>query len=216
MKNLIAFGIMCVLSVVAVSAQEKVQFKVEGWSCQSCANSTAAALNKMKGVSQAQATFDNSSVILTTDGSVTEEELRTLIADLNFQAFFEGDEKPVPLTEAERKGLDIQVVKGGDKIKFQDYLTEGKLTIFDFYADWCGPCKLFTPKLERLVLNNPKELKLVQVDVVDWKSDIAKYLTFKYQMPALPFALIFDEDGKMVAKITGNDIEAVEKAIASN
>lgn len=215
MKKLKLFAIIFSLSLTATIAQEKVQFKVEGWSCQSCANSTASALNKLDGIKDVKATFNDSMVVLTSDGSVSEDKLRKIVADLNFQAFFEGDEKPIPLTADEKEGLDIEVVKGGDKIKFNDYLTEGKLTIFDFYADWCGPCKLFTPKLERLVLENPNKLRLVQVDVVDWKSDIAKHLTYKYQMPALPFALIFDDQEKLVARVEGNDIATVKKAVAS-
>ncbi len=215
MKKLKLFAIIFFLSLTAAMPQEKVQFKVEGWSCQSCANSTASALNKLDGIKEVKVTFDDSMVILTSDGSVGEDELRNVIANLNFQAFFEDDEKPIPLTADEKAGLDIEVVTGGDKIKFNDYLTEGKLTVFDFYANWCGPCKLFTPKLERLVLENPDKLKLVQVDVVDWKSDIAKYLTYKYQMPALPFALIFDDQEKLVARVEGNDITSVKKAVAA-
>lgn len=213
MKKLKLFGIIFLFTLTAVMAQEKVKFKVEGWSCQSCANSTASALNKLDGIKDVKATFDDSSVTLTSDGSVSEEDLRKVIADLNFQAFFEGESITEPLTDIEKEGLDIEFIKGGEKLDFKAHLTNGKLTIFDFYAGWCGPCKLYSPKLERLVFENPVRLSLKKVDVVDWKSELAKQLTKQYKLPALPFTLIFDDKGKLIGRVEGNDIETVRKNI---
>jgi len=215
MKVIITALTLLIWAQADAQDSKQMTFKVEGWSCQGCANSTATALQKIKGVNGVKAVFDKSSATMVTDGTVSEEKIKAILAGLNFQAFFEGDEKIAPLTKEETSGLDIRVVKGGDKIKFEDYLATGKLTIFDFYADWCGPCKLFTPKLERLIFEHPDLLSLVQVDVVDWKSQMAKHLTNKYQLPALPFALIFDDQGKLISRIEGNNIEAVKSAIAS-
>ena len=43
----------------------------------------------------------------------------------------------------------------------------GKLVLFDFYADWCGPCRQISPHLERLAQSDP-DVVLVKVDIVDW------------------------------------------------
>ena len=110
--------------------------------------------------------------------------------------------------------MDIKIIKGGKRLDFKKHLTEGKITIFDFYADWCGPCRLYSPKLEHLLSENPDNLSLIKVDVIDWKSELAKQLTKSYKLPALPFTLIFNDKGRLLGRVEGNDIEAVENIIS--
>ncbi|RIA87348.1 thioredoxin-like protein [Glomus cerebriforme] len=52
--------------------------------------------------------------------------------------------------------------------------------IVDFYADWCGPCKVLAPILERTVKENKK------VTLVKLNTDDNPELTEKYQISALP------------------------------
>jgi len=97
----------------------------------------------------------------------------------------------------------------------KDHLSTGKITIFDFYADWCGPCRVFSPKLERLLVDHPK-VALVKVDIVNWESSVSKQLTKEYQLPSLPFVLLFDDKGKLLGKVRGNFIEKVEAIVEKN
>ena len=213
MKKLILLIILGVCKLSFGYAQE-MSFKVEGLTCEMCANTATSALKAIKGVKTARVDFNSKQGVVELDGTVTQQQIKDAIASKNFEAVFADDTKIKPLTEAEKKGLDIAEIKGGTKLKFKEHLIEGKITIFDFYADWCGPCKLFSPKLERLVKENG-ELALVKVDLVDWKSPIAKQLTNQYQLPALPFTLVFNDSGKLIGKIEGNNIEAVKTVIAN-
>ncbi|KAI9496061.1 thioredoxin-like protein [Zychaea mexicana] len=68
--------------------------------------------------------------------------------------------------------------------------------IVDFYANWCGPCKMLGPLLEKSVAANPK-VTLVKLDV-----DEAVELAAKYQIAALPTVAAFNK-GEVVDQFVG-------------
>ena len=180
--------------------------------CDNCANTSAQALSELKGVSSAKVDFKTKTATVVSTKSVTREVIKQRIQEKNFEALFDKEMLEPPLTEAEREGLNIQDVKGGGKIKMRDYLSDGKITIFDFYAEWCGPCRVFSPKVERLILNHPNTI-LVKADIVDWESALSKQLTQKFQFPSLPFVLVFNDKGKLLGKVHGNFIDKVEAIV---
>jgi len=214
MKTITIIAVL-LLTLSSAQSQKKIDFIIEGMDCSMCVTTAINTLKKAKGVDSVWIDLESKQAIVFGRDQLTEEGLKeTLEKETSFEALFKGESLIPPLSEKEKEGLDIQVIEGGSKIRFKDYLVVGKITIFDFYADWCAPCKVFSPKLERLIQSNPN-LALRKVDVVDWKSAIAKQLTRDYQLPALPFALIFEENGKLLGKVEGNNIEKV-KAILEN
>lgn len=64
--------------------------------------------------------------------------------------------------------------------------SEGKKLLIDFYADWCGPCKMLGPKLEMLESQYPN-VKFVKLDV-DKEKEYAKNL----QIFSIPTVFIFN------------------------
>lgn len=191
------------------------EFIIEGMTCQNCVNTATRMLKQVGGVDSVSIDLDSKQAIVIADNNVTEDDLKNAIdTKTNFEALFAGDTLPAPLTEKEKEGLDIKTITGGDKIKFKDHLVQGKVIIFDFYADWCAPCSVFSPKVERLMLDID-DLALRKVDIVDWKSNLTKQLTKEYKLPALPFTLIFDDQGNLLGKVNGNDIEKVKEIIAT-
>jgi thioredoxin 1 len=81
--------------------------------------------------------------------------------------------------------------------------TSTGVVLVDFYADWCGPCKMIAPILEEIA-KEMTDVTIVKVDV-DASGDIAA----KYQVQSIPNLVIF-KDGKAVDQIVGftskNDI----------
>jgi len=211
---LFSIMLMLVITIPGYSQSQKTfEFTIEGMSCKVCANTATQILKKVKGVNSVSVDLDSKRAIVVADIDVTTDALKkSLEAASNFEALFPGEMLLQPLTDKEKEGLNIETIKGGDKIDFKNHLTEGIITIFDFYADWCAPCKVFSPKVERLLLDYDN-LALRIVDIVDWESALAKQLTKDYQLPALPFTLIFDDKGKVLGKVVGNDIEQVKEII---
>lgn len=76
-----------------------------------------------------------------------------------------------------------------------DEIVSSGVVLLDFYADWCGPCKMLMPELNDLV-------KKIDVNVykinVDMNPDIAK----KYGIMTIP-TLVLYKDGKIVNKHSG-------------
>jgi len=81
--------------------------------------------------------------------------------------------------------------------QFQSEVLNQKVLVFvDFYADWCGPCKMTAPIIEELA-NEVKEVKFVKVNV-DENPDLAS----QYNIFSIPTFLIF-KDGKVVHQFVG-------------
>ena len=82
------------------------------------------------------------------------------------------------------------------------------VTLKDFYADWCGPCKTQDPILEELVEDYP-EVSFEKVNV-DEEQDVAN----EYQVRSLPTVVVENDDGivqRFVGVTQRDDIEAALK-----
>lgn len=209
-RNSLALLLLIITFVSYGQNTRTFKFTIEGMTCQGCVNTATQTLKKVKGVDSVSVDLDSKQAIVITHSNVTEKDLETAIkTNTNFDVLFKGETLPQSLTEKEKEGLDIKTIKGGNKIKFKEHLAQDKITIFDFYADWCGPCRVFSPKVERLLLDRD-HLALRKVDIVDWKSALSKQLTKDYKLPALPFTLIFDDKGNLLGIVEGNNIEQVQ------
>ncbi len=72
---------------------------------------------------------------------------------------------------------------------------EGRVLV-DFYADWCGPCRMLTPVLEELAREEPG-VQIVKVDV-----DNAPKLAAQFRIESIPALIVF-ENGKPVGRQLG-------------
>lgn len=72
---------------------------------------------------------------------------------------------------------------------------KGKVLV-DFFATWCGPCKMLHPVLEQ-VEKEVEDVKIYKVDV-DQEEDLAR----SYQVTSIPYMVLF-VDGKPIQKVLG-------------
>ena len=79
--------------------------------------------------------------------------------------------------------------------EFNEIIKEGT-TVVDFYADWCGPCKMLGPVLEQLSEELP-EIKFIKVNVDD-EMDLAQDLGIM----SIPAVFLF-KDGEAVSQSVG-------------
>ena len=73
-----------------------------------------------------------------------------------------------------------------------EVLRSDKPVLLDFYADWCGPCKMLAPVLHELAEENSGTLKVGKVNV-----DEQMELAMRFQVSSIPMLVVF-KDGKAV------------------
>lgn len=88
----------------------------------------------------------------------------------------------------------MSLINLGAEHEFEKIIKTG-VTLVDFYADWCGPCKMLAPVLEELA----KEVDVTILKVnVDQNPNVAQ----KYGIMSIPAMYLF-KDGEVVAQKVG-------------
>ncbi len=103
-----------------------------------------------------------------------------------------------------------ELVKTLTSSDFNETIQSG-VTLVDFFADWCGPCRMMAPVLEEVAEEKKDQIKCCKVDL-DQSEDLAS----EYQVTSLPTLILF-KDGKEVKRVVGlQDIEALRALIAES
>ena len=79
----------------------------------------------------------------------------------------------------------------------RDVLSSPVPVLVDFYADWCGPCRMLAPTLDKLAVEFSGKARIVKVNV-----DKEPELATQYRVSSIP-ALMFIADGKVVSQSAG-------------
>lgn len=91
----------------------------------------------------------------------------------------------------------MQVKQIGEK-EFEDMiLNETAPVLVDFFADWCGPCKMLAPVLEELADDIGEQAVIIKVNV-----DENQELAMRYHVMSVPSILIF-KNGKQINSSVG-------------
>ena len=78
-----------------------------------------------------------------------------------------------------------------------EVINSDKLVLVDFWAEWCGPCKMLTPTLEQLSTEYSDKIVVGKVNVDD-----NQQLASQYGIMSIPTVMIF-KDGKIVEQFIG-------------
>jgi thioredoxin 1 len=94
--------------------------------------------------------------------------------------------------------MDNSVTIDLNESNFESEVTKSdKPVIVDFWAEWCGPCKMIAPLLDEIAKEKSGAVKVGKVNV-----DHNQSLSFKYNIRAIP-SLLFFKNGQLRDQVTG-------------
>ncbi len=96
--------------------------------------------------------------------------------------------------------------------EFKKEVLESEIPVLvDFYADWCGPCKMMSPIIEEIAENLNGKVKIAKINV-DEEADLA----IEYEVSSIPTFLLI-KNGQVVTNIIGmRDKKYLEEKITNN
>lgn len=90
---------------------------------------------------------------------------------------------------------------------FNDIIGSNQLTLVDFFATWCGPCKMMHPVLDQLKEELGESIRIIKLDV-----DKNEALSAQYRVQSVPTLLLF-RNGEILWRQSGamriNDLKKV-------
>ncbi len=111
------------------------------------------------------------------------------------QEYLQGNEQANIINENEEEE-SMNVVKVDDNTFEQEVLKSNIPVLVDFYADWCGPCKMLSPTVDEVAEEND-DIKVVKVNV-----DESQNTAIKYQVMSIP-TLVVIKNGNEVNRSVG-------------
>lgn len=111
-------------------------------------------------------------------------------------------------------GADVAwLSKAGEDVpQLEGHAVQGKVTVFDFYADWCAACRKVDGHVYQRIAGGDTTVAYRKLNVVEWESALGK--RWLRDVPSLPFVIVYGRDGKRAATLHGADLGALDRAIA--
>ena len=206
--------VLVAVSFLALAASparaDRVQiYSIQGADCSSCGEKIRTALKKVKGVKKTA--FDMRKVELTVEmeDGVADSVVQAAAEGVGLHAIVGAGQGAYLPKEPYPAGADVQELnKDGaavgplDKLRVAD-----KFTVFDVYADWCGPCRDVDKKLREIVAGRP-DVAVRKLVVLDFDSPLARELGLEM----LPHVIVYTPEGKKT-EIRGAELGKIDKAL---
>ncbi|MEM7156003.1 MAG: cation transporter [Myxococcota bacterium] len=190
----------------------EVVLSMQGIDCQSCGQTAVEALTATPGVYVASFERDAVELHVAYDAAqVDPPQLLAVVHGLGYRAIRGPGQGAYTSEVVFAPGLDVQQIStDGELVDLEAFLVPGKVTVFDYHAVWCGPCKEVDRHMLALLERND-DIALRKLDVVDWSSALAtKHLG---KVATLPYLIVHGRSGKPIAQIAGLDLVALDRAI---
>ncbi len=212
MKRFLA---ILLLTAASAASAETFTFTVVGMDCAACGPPIVKTLSAVEGVKNAKVDYKTQTATVELPAGFDRQKIRVALTNAGFESVFPGEQRREiePLPAEILKTLDIIEYNGGKRVDIPQLMAPGKITIVDFYGEWCGPCRVLETRLQHL-MRGKGNLALRRVDIGKWDNEAAKQATREFHAEALPYIRVYDAKGTFVASVTGGMWDEVLIAIA--
>jgi copper chaperone CopZ/thiol-disulfide isomerase/thioredoxin len=209
----LALAAALLLAAAAARADATGIYSLQGADCESCADKVRGELKKVKGVKRVD--FDKQKVEITLhlEGAVSDGDVAAAVERAGLEAVIGAGHGSYLPAERYPAGSDMKLLSADgsavgklDKLRVPD-----KYTVFDVYAEWCGPCRFVDARLREVVAAR-KDVAVRKLNVVDFDTPLAKELGARLEV--LPYVIVFDPAGKRT-DIQGADFGKLDRALGA-
>lgn len=118
-----------------------------------------------------------------------------------------------PLPELDEKADIAWLSAAGEDVpSLAVHAVKGKVTVFDFYAEWCAACRKVDGHIYAKLAGGDRTLAYRKLNIVDWDSPLAR--RYVKDIPSLPFVVIYDTNGAERTALHGSDLAKLDRALA--
>lgn len=216
-KTLMSLGLWAAAALLsaAAAAASTLQFTVIGIDCKECAPPIVKALKGIDGVRNV--TLDWKKAVATVDvpDGFETAKIKKALDGIGYDAVFPGENRSefAALPASVVQKLDIVSFDGAKRVDLKTIVVPGKITIVDYWAEWCSPCHFLEKRLHHLMNENPN-VALRRVNVGKWDNEAARQATSEFRLEALPYVRVYDSRGKFVDDVTGGSWDGLLKVFA--
>lgn len=185
---------------------------VQDATCRSCLHKVKSVVEDIPGIDEVSINFMKAETTINHQQSVTREMLLAKCSETSVTCVLGKGKGSYKSSVTFSKGSDVAwLTHKGEAIDINTALVPGKITVIDFFADWCGPCRNVDEMMVDYLEDYSKEVALRKVNIVDWDTPVvAQYLK---TINGLPYAMVFNQDGKLVKKLVSFNPEDLYKLL---
>lgn len=209
-----ALAALIALAAPSLALADRTQvYSIQGADCADCGDEIRDELKKVKGVKRVD--FDKHAVEITVrmaDGVADEAVVAAVARAGEGLTAIVGPGRGAYLPASDfPEGTDVAVLTtdGSAVGPLPKLAVAGKYTVFDVFAEWCGPCRVVDGRL-RQVVTQRSDVAIRKLNVRDFDTPLARELGPAFQ--TLPYLVVLTPRGKRV-DIVGTDFEKLDRAL---
>jgi copper chaperone CopZ len=195
----------------AARAEATRVYSLQGADCESCAGKVKDELKKVKGVKKVEFDKQTAEITVRLDDAVPDAAVVAAVERAGLTAVVGPGKGSYLPAERYPDGADMKVLSadGAAVGPLEGLRVPGKYTVFDVYAEWCGPCRFVDARLREIVAART-DVAVRKLNVVDFDTPLARELGPRLE--ALPYVIVLDPAGKRT-DIVGADFGKLDKAL---
>ena len=185
---------------------------IEGMTCMACETKVRNALATVEGLGIVTASLTENAACMEVTAPTPSEDVEAAIASISYKALSVEavDLCPAALSPGAPKrlwantaGVDVVVISRGEPVDLLDHRVPDKFTVYDFGADWCGPCHISAKRLRAYLSVHPDTaVRVIALDGATSEDSFALPAAKQHLEWAggLPWFEVYSPDGKRIYK----------------